>query len=336
MQSTPWTDEALLDHLQKAVYLELWTIPIYLTAAYSLQVPGTSAQNPPHQTLVRTTRNPNYSREQLAFNGIYSVAIQEMLHLELAANLFNSLFAAKGYFPKFTGEWIPQYDKFPAWIESNVSVQLGPANAEQLALMAAIETPEPKTDGEPNGPQARYDSIGQFYKSIEQGLEQRWSALYRSDVDHRQKSEFSDPAYKDTDYAGINSMITGDSATALKLAKAAIRAIVDQGEGSEGVFIDEDLWPADPNDVEDQYSHFSRFRSVQSMLKTGGPFKTYPTTTQGGGLAPAQQQLTSCYRNLLNALEQGYSGNDKLNLTDMWALPSKLVAVWAQGGVPQF
>ncbi|QDE92698.1 hypothetical protein BHS06_29020 [Myxococcus xanthus] len=60
--------------------------PLYLTAAYSLHVPGTNAQL------------PNRSREllALAFNNIYSVVVQEMQHLELASNLFNALFAPKG------------------------------------------------------------------------------------------------------------------------------------------------------------------------------------------------------------------------------------------------
>jgi len=203
--STPWTEQALRDHLQKAVYLELWTIPLYLTAAYSLEVPGTSAANPPKLTPMRSAKNPNRSREQLAFNNIYSVLVQEMLHLELACNLFNALFAAKGSSPKMTGEWAPRYDRFPPWIGANVPVQLGPANETQMKLLSTIETPEPKSDAPPDGPKAVYDSIGQFYEAITQGIDALWGQLYDPNADHRQKSEFADPQYAGDDYAGFSA-----------------------------------------------------------------------------------------------------------------------------------
>lgn len=335
MQNKTWTDAALLDHLQKAVYLELWTIPLYLTAAYSLQVPGTSAGSPPHEVTVRGKKNPNRSREQLAFNNIYSIVVQEMLHLELASNLFNALFAPKGYSPKFTGEWAPRYDSFPSWIALNKPVQLGPVNPEQMSLLAAIETPEPRTDGAPNGPQEVYDSIGQFYMAIEQGINQRWNELYQPGADLRQKSEFANPQYKNDDYTGFSSTIGGDSRTALKQANGVIQAIIGQGEGNQGPVIESDLRPEDANELEDQFSHFARFRMVQAMLKFGGPLKTYPTTGSSG-LAAAQQQLTAGFTSLLSALEKGYAGDDELDLGSMWALPQQIVSVWAAGGVPRF
>ncbi|PCC68887.1 Ferritin-like [Nannocystis exedens] len=335
MRNDSWTREALLDHLQKAVYLELWTIPLYLTAAYSLQVPGSDAQHPPTLTPVRSPKNPNRSREQLAFNNIYSIAVQEMLHLELAANLYNALFAARGHAPKFTGDWAPRYDRFPPWIGVHLPVQLGPANAPQMALLAAIETPEPKIDPPPNGPQPVYDSIGQFYKAIEQGLDQLWDELYDPAAEHRQKSEFADPSYPDDDYTGFSAVIAGDSATARKQADRIVQAIIGQGEGSRGPFIAPDLRPEDLGDLEDRVSHFARFRMVQAMLKSGGPLRTYPQTGSSG-LAAAQQQLNLGFTSLLVALEQGFSGTADLDLDSMWKLPGQIVAVWAAGGVPAF
>jgi len=336
MTSRTWTADALRDHLQKAVYLELWTIPIYLTAAYSLQVPGTSASNPPTLTPVRSPKNPNRSREQLAFNNIYSIVVQEMLHLEIAANLYNALFAGKGDSPKLTGAWAPRYDRgFPPWIGGTVPVQLGPVNDAQLRLMTAIETPEPKSDGPANGPQEVYDSIGQFYKAIEQGVDQLWSSLYDPNADHRQKSEFADPQYADDDYTGFSATIGGDSQTARAQADKAIKAIVDLGEGSLGPFIEPDLRPDDGSDVEDRFSHFGRFRMAQVMLKAGGAFKTYPTSGSTG-LDAAQKALNETYTALLYALEKGFAGGADLDLGPMWDLPGKIVAVWAAGGVPAF
>jgi len=333
MQSHDWTPEALADHLQKAVYLELWTIPLYLTAAYSLQVPGTDAMNPPGLTSARNQNNR--SPEQLAFNNIYSIAMQEMLHLELASNLFNALFAAKGYSPKFTGEWAPRFDGFPRWIAGTVPVQLGPVNDAQMALLAAIETPEPKADRPPNGPQEVYDSIGQFYKAIEQGIDQLWDKLYDPAADHRQKSEFADPGHPGSDYTGFSATIAGDSVTARKQADQMVQAIIGQGEGSTGPFIAPDLRPEDLKDLEDRFSHFARFRMVQAMLKFGEPLKIYPQTG-GDGLAAAQQRLNNGFTSLLAALEQGFAGSDGLELGSMWGLPMKIVGVWAAGGVPEF
>lgn len=34
-----WTPKHVRKHLKNAVYLEMWTIPLYLTAAYSIKVP---------------------------------------------------------------------------------------------------------------------------------------------------------------------------------------------------------------------------------------------------------------------------------------------------------
>ncbi|MCY0994946.1 ferritin-like domain-containing protein [Nannocystis sp. ILAH1] len=333
MQNQDWTPEALADHLQKAVYLEMWTIPLYLTAAYSLQVPGSDAMNPPGLESMRNANNR--SPEQLAFNNIYSIAMQEMLHLELASNLFNALFAAKGYSPKFTGEWAPRFDGFPPWIAGTVPVQLGPVNDAQMRLLAAIETPEPKSDRPPNGPQQVYDSIGQFYKAIEQGIDALWDRLYDPAADHRQKSEFADPGYPDADYTGFSATISGDSASARKTADQMIQAIIGQGEGSRGPFIEPDLRPEDLKDLEDRFSHFARFRMVQAMLKFGEPLKIYPQTGSDG-LATAQQRLNAGFTSLLEALEQGFAGDDGLNLASMWGLPRKIVGVWAAGGVPEF
>lgn len=324
MQSNTWTPEALLDHLQKAVYLEMWTIPLYSTAAYSLQVPGSDAQHPPALTPVRSPKNPNRSREQLAFNNIFSIAVQEMLHRELASNLFNALFAAKGYSPKFTGEWARSYTQFLPWIGVKLPVQLGAVNEAQMSLLAAVETPEPRADLPPNGPQQVYDSIGQFYKAIEQGSDQLWDGLYDPAADHRQKSEFSNPKYPGDDYTGFSATSDGDRATARKKADQVIGAIIGQGEGSRGPFIASDLRPEDLDDLEDRVSHFARFRMVQSILKFGGPLPTY-SPTGSDGLAAAQATLNGGFSQLLHALEQGFGGDTELDLGAMWALPGQIV-----------
>jgi hypothetical protein len=47
LDSKGWTPDLVRVHLQNAVYLELWTVPLYLTAAYSIVVPIDPTTNVP-------------------------------------------------------------------------------------------------------------------------------------------------------------------------------------------------------------------------------------------------------------------------------------------------
>ena len=42
-----WTADRVREHLTNAVYLEMWTIPLYLTAAYSIKAPVDPTTNRP-------------------------------------------------------------------------------------------------------------------------------------------------------------------------------------------------------------------------------------------------------------------------------------------------
>ena len=81
-----WTRTDLHRHLQHALDVEFWTIPLYLTALYSIKG-------------LKTLKPHDYPD---AAKLIQSVVIQEMLHLEIVCNLCNAL----GYSPKFHP---PQY-----------------------------------------------------------------------------------------------------------------------------------------------------------------------------------------------------------------------------------
>jgi hypothetical protein len=62
-----WDLNALWSHLQGVTDLELWTIPFYLTAMYSIKDPS-----------------------QDAYQLIQSIVYQEMLHAQLACNIANA------------------------------------------------------------------------------------------------------------------------------------------------------------------------------------------------------------------------------------------------------
>ena len=94
---------ALYAIAQAAVNVELFTIPLYMGTLYSIQ--GTHQIKAKDQSYFKgrlwpggaTTANPTTANEK-AFNIIFSVFIQEMLHLQLAANIATAI----GADPSFT------------------------------------------------------------------------------------------------------------------------------------------------------------------------------------------------------------------------------------------
>ena len=82
-----WQKAELYAHLQHALDLELWTIPLYLCSLFSIRG-------------LAKTRHADYPE---AAKLVLSVVIQEMLHAELVCNLSHAL----GYSPRFR---FPVYD----------------------------------------------------------------------------------------------------------------------------------------------------------------------------------------------------------------------------------
>lgn len=174
------TDKAALSALiQTAVNVELFTIPLYMTSLYSIQGMHQITGN---NTLYQGRKWPglaptfkpggpdlgNIKENALAFNTIFSVFVEEMLHLQLASNLANAL----GVTPVFTqmspapGYGWTVYDKNstilpgiidfkdckPVWPEptsgkapvhyKDMRVKLDELNQSQNELFLAIEAPE--------------------------------------------------------------------------------------------------------------------------------------------------------------------------------------------------
>jgi hypothetical protein len=156
------TDQSALNALiQAAINVELFTIPLYMVTLYSIQ--GMHEINASGQTFYKgrlwpgaaTCADPKTANEH-AFNNIFSVFIQEMLHLQLASNLA----AIVGVKPTFTSPVLqtenfgwrcygPEKTVIPHIIDledtipyKNVKVALGPLDAERIELLLAIEEPE--------------------------------------------------------------------------------------------------------------------------------------------------------------------------------------------------
>ena len=140
-----WTLAKLQAHVQSAVELELFTIPPYLTALYSIKDPSSTAY-----ALIR------------------SVVVEEMLHLQLACNLLTAI----GGRPRLTGDAAPKYPNPIPNIAPTYYIKLAPASIAQVETFVAIETPTytlPKTLPHP-GPDASYATIGELYDSVINGI----------------------------------------------------------------------------------------------------------------------------------------------------------------------
>lgn len=195
-----WTAERVREHLQNAIYLEMWTVPLYLTAAYSLDVPVNPATNRPEFAPVPMKGgNPDFDKfkqkdyNQFAFNNILSVAIQEMLHVELASNLLNAVRSPENSTPvTFTGSGsnpqppnsAPQYDAVPPCLKdgvlpSGVTLRLGKFDENQALLFQWVETDQPLPPHyDVEEWHASYTSIGHFYTSLMYGMVACWADLY--------------------------------------------------------------------------------------------------------------------------------------------------------------
>ena len=155
------TDLAALKAIaQAAIDVELFTIPLYMTSLYSIygmhEINGANNQ----LYLGRLWPGPKSSAapanaNERAFNIVFSVFIQEMLHLQMAANMASVV----GARPNFTSTalqddrhgWtcygpglsvIPNIIDLKDTVNEDVAVNIGPLDADTIRLFLAIEQPE--------------------------------------------------------------------------------------------------------------------------------------------------------------------------------------------------
>ena len=330
-----WTKDELHQNLQQSIDVEFWTIPLYLTALYSIKdLPNNQQDYPVAAKLVET------------------VVIQEMLHLELACNLANAL----GHTPRFTAPKYDQADKIP-FIQppkqaipadlQGYQVKLGPLDENQLKLFCVIELPEQK------GPhhwaaQSEYRSIGELYDAIELGIEHLWKQCFVGKaLNTRQKTSFMGYTKKAQAHIGFSQPVTS-----LKTAKEACRAIVEEGEGADAGRVPIAYEPPaqqDPNDYdagwfEPSVSHYYKFRSVlKNKQYIPDRFPLIIPVDPGDGTALqqtlAQQALDRQFLLLLMELTNCFSQAGPM--TDwfwpvMWGMTASITDVWKSGAVPAF
>lgn len=125
--------------LQTAITLEFATVPLYLTAYWSIE--------DPHHEAAKQIRD---------------VVQEEMLHFSLGCNLLTAV----GGSPSLTGrDFVPQYPGgLPDPIERGVDVWLGGLTPELLDHFIRIERPTLPGDPKPSG--TDYPTVGAFYEAV--------------------------------------------------------------------------------------------------------------------------------------------------------------------------
>lgn len=186
---------ALQEAAQLAIQVEFTTIPAYLTALYSISEPDTDA-----------------------YQLLRSVVVEEMFHLNQAANLLVGI----GGLPKLTGDAAPAYPTYLPNANTATTPFIGllEASANVFGLVfAAIEAPAPPL-APPQGDQ--YDTIAQLYDALKIGLKNyQGPDLFKQNPSGRQRTDI---------YLG---KFGGHPVNVVDMASAdfGIQQIVQQGEG---------------------------------------------------------------------------------------------------------
>lgn len=264
--------ETLQALIQLAAAVELFTIPLYMTSLYSIA--GMKAQT---DGTVVPYIGPNdaYTMQglhaQRSYNSIYSVYIQEMLHLQLAMNIGNVLGAdmklTQPVYPPNENDdnWIPclgklanlNPKKYPEF--ADITAKLGPLDKNAIDLFLAIELPDddslvaapdvPLTCAPEGVDSLTFGGIGNLYDTIEKYLDfvytddnnsTLFEHCYREALSNAQNTVTGKITQVNqfaggSSYSHMTLQVTdGATATlALGQVKDMINGIVSEGEGSK-------------------------------------------------------------------------------------------------------
>ncbi len=206
--------------LQTALELETSTLPPYLAAMFSLEV-------------------QNYT----AYNAIRSVAMEEMVHMAIAANLL----AALGASPQFKKmNFAFPVKGLPGGVEPDLEVGLASLSKPQLRNFMRLEMPEFLLNKLDRG--ETYATISAFYQRIGKAITDNAAAV-------KAAVRAGGPANQVADNIGITA-IQEDAADPISQLLAGINEILEQGEGAScgSLFAG--------TGSEDESSHYVRFAEI--------------------------------------------------------------------------
>ena len=217
------TLDTLKDQLQIATELEFTTLPLYLTALYSI------------------IQDCNVEAYEL----IRTIVMQEMLHYAQAANILISIggkvkLDAPGYAPKYPRKGLP------GGVLPHLFLTLKKFTLEHVYYtFMGIETPAISfgTDSKFT-PQYILHTIGQFYKEISLCLSHLGDDIFQGNV----KRQLKWPWKMEKTIGELYTV------TDVVSANKAIQQIIDQGEGAG---------PLNPDTgIPGQFAHFYKFEEI--------------------------------------------------------------------------
>lgn len=322
--STINSRDDLINYLHVAMALEHATIPPYLTAYYS----------------VHSTTNSD------AAHIIRVVAVEEMLHLTLAANVLNAI---DGKPDLIRPGFVPSYPAYLPDGEGDFTVDLRPFSPEAVETFCQIERPgkapsassrlvgtsdtgRPLLVASPTVEGMRFYSIGEFYEEIIEGLEKVAADDPGLFCGHPARQV--GPEYF---YSGGGGVIVVSD---LDSARRALRFIAAQGEG-----LDSGMYDADG-----ELAHYYRFQQLklgryyqkgdQPGSPSGPPLSVswddvynvkvsarladYPA---GSELAGVAREFNADYGAFLHLLTQAFNGQPGLlqdAVADMFRLRDRI------------
>jgi hypothetical protein len=324
-----WTRSDLHLHLQHALALEIWTIPLYLTALYSIKG-------------LRGVKPHSYPD---AAKLLYSIAVQEMLHIELVCNISNAL----GWTPRFHRPTYsnrvavpfihPRNEYLPEMLHGYPVIP-GGLNENSLHLFCAIELPHPKKENSWEAERS-YDSISEMYDALRIGIEVLWDECYiGDDLNTRQKYGFREYHNTGGRQHGFSQPVFSKE-SALK----AIEAIVEQGEGATTLTVPVDYRP--PGHTEDLdhdagwfKGHLSHYQKFLFLLHRKHSIPPIYEVTNDVSDSIEQRSMQESFVRLIEEMELSFSQDgDELSIPfweKMYAFVNGLIDVWESGSCPRF
>ncbi|MBV7333026.1 ferritin-like protein [Chloroflexi bacterium TSY] len=267
--SQPNDFSSLQEDLRAAMSVELTTMPPYLYTYWSIR----PLEDGDSQAGVQAART------------IMSVALEEMLHMGLVANILNALGGRATitdplYVPSYPGQLLRHSTG-----KYGVEVGLLPLSSTAIDTFLKIELPESDV---PDPPSSGWATIGQFYESVESKITD-----YAGPFNHgRQLPEFDNP--------GAGRLIPVESQCD---AIRALKLIVDQGEGTSSETHD---------DGNHELAHYWKFMEIKTAIENGSLHLTqdvYPVISNPADIvySPDQQaankQFNLVYSELLDSLQ---------------------------------
>lgn len=311
-----WHIGHLRRHLQAAAELEAWTIPYYMAAMFSV-----------------------VDRSSEAYQLIQTVVHQEMLHLQLVANVANAYGLSPtfdaGTFP-YQGKVIPHLDFSldhvnPVSRFTPYSAEIGPLDEKRINGMCLIEFPEWDTHDKPRcyrDEVTEYGSIGEFYDAVDYGARQ----LAKDIVGAVNQVDLFSAFYRRLPQMTVEGTGPGAIAEVVLL----IDVIRDQGEAAKGIADIAVPFRNTADDSDAQESHYEKFVRIR-----GQPLpETYRVKPASEHTADDEKRLAILLENFAGftkVLGQLFAGrNPDAFVPLMVTIGGNILACWQSGVTPKF